>query len=101
MDMAYDWRFTQPGPRLLVHMENWRDDSLQFDATMNLERRPLDGQALAGALLAYPLLPFKVSAAIYWQALRLWLKRVPFHTHPDQTGAGHRRLGGRIERPAQ
>jgi len=101
MDMAYDWRFSRPGPRLLVHMENWRDGSPQFDATMTLERRPLDGRALAGALLGYPLLPFKVSAAIYWQALRLWLKRVPFHTHPDQTGTGHRRLGGRIERPAQ
>ena len=25
----------------------------------------------------------KVSAAIYWQALRLWLKRTPFHPHPS------------------
>jgi hypothetical protein len=23
---------------------------------------------------------------------------VPFHTHPDQTGAGHRTRAGRIER---
>jgi len=26
----------------------------------------------------------KVLAAIYWQALRLWLKRTPFFTHPDK-----------------
>jgi hypothetical protein len=26
---------------------------------------------------------------------------VPFHTHPDQTGAGHRHGEGRIERLAQ
>jgi DUF1365 family protein len=39
----------------------------------------------------------KVAAAIYWNALRLWFKRIPFHTHPDQTGAGHRHRAGRIE----
>ena len=98
MDMSYDWRFSRPDGRLLVHMENWRQGALQFDATMALDRAPLTGPALAGALLRYPLLPLKVTGAIYWQALRLWLKRVPFHTHPDKTGAGHRVHEGRIER---
>jgi len=101
MDMSYDWRFSRPDGRLLVHMENWREGALQFDATMTLDRVPLGSGALAGALLRYPLLPFKVTAAIHWQALRLWLKRVPFHTHPDQTGAGHRTREGRIERLVQ
>jgi hypothetical protein len=98
MDMNYDWRFSRPDGRLLVHMENWRDGAMQFDATMTLDREPIGGATLAGALLRYPLLPLKVTAAIYWQALRLWLKRVPFHTHPDQTGTGHRGRAGRIER---
>lgn len=101
MDMSYDWRFTPPAGRLLVHMENWRDEAAQFDATMTLDRVPISGASLAAALLRYPLLPVKVMAAIYWQAFRLWLKRVPFHTHPDQTGAGHRAREGRIEKLAQ
>jgi DUF1365 family protein len=101
MDMDYDWRFTTPHERLLVHMENWRDERLAFDATMTLEREPLGSAALARALLAYPFMTGKVAGAIYWQALRLWLKRVPFFTHPEKTGAGHRARAGRIEGTAQ
>ena len=97
MDMDYDWRFTAPDDRLLVHMENWREDRLAFDATMTLEREPLSSPALARALVAYPFMTGKVVGAIYWQALRLWLKRAPFFTHPDKTGAGHRTRRGRIE----
>jgi DUF1365 family protein len=29
-----------------------------------------------------PAFTFKVIAAIHWEALRLWLKRTRFHTHP-------------------
>ena len=98
MDMDYDWRFVAPGKRLLVHMENWREDRPVFDATLSLEREPLGSRALAGALARYPFMTAQVAGAIYWQALRLWLRRTPFFTHPDKTGTGHRRLDGRIER---
>jgi uncharacterized protein len=85
MDIDYDWRFAAPGERLAVHMENFRDGRKLFDATLALERRALTGAALAGALIRFPFMTATVIAAIYWQALRLWRKRVPFHTHP----AGH------------
>jgi DUF1365 family protein len=32
--------------------------------------------------MEYPLLTLKVSTMIYWQALRLTLKRTPFFDHP-------------------
>ena len=60
-----------------------------FDATLYLDRAPLGSATLAGALLRYPVMTFKVVAAIYWQALRLWLKRIPFHPHPRNKEAPH------------
>ena len=84
MDMRYDWRFSEPGDTLSVHMENWKDGQAQFDATLTLRREPISAGALARALLAFPLETFKVSALIYWQALCLLLKRTPFFTHPDK-----------------
>jgi DUF1365 family protein len=82
MEIDYDWRFTRPGSRLAVHMENRRAGATLFDATLALERREISGASLAAALIRYPFATLKVFAAIYWQALRLWAKRVPFHAHP-------------------
>ncbi len=83
MDCHYDWRFNVPGEQLRVHMQVWRDGVRQFDATQNMQRRPLDGPGLARVLAAYPLMTVQVVAAIHWQALRLWLKRNPVHDHPS------------------
>jgi uncharacterized protein len=82
MEIDYDWRFSEPGRRLVVRMVNRRDGEEVFDATLTLERREINGANLAGALFGHPFATLRVVAAIYWQALRLWLKRVPFHAHP-------------------
>ena len=86
MALEYQWGFSAPGARLAVHMslhEQWK----VFDATMRLERKAIDGPALAGTLATYPFMTGKVVAAIHWQALRLWLKGVPVHTHPSKLPA--------------
>ena len=84
MDVAYDWRFTEPTSQLAIHMENLREGKPFFDATMKLERREISGAALARVLIQYPMMTAKVIAAIHWQALKLWAKGVPFYVHPKK-----------------
>ena len=89
MEREYEWRFTPPADDLRVHMKVRDGATHEFDATLDLRRRPLDGAALARVLWRYPLMTMQVIGAIHWQALRLWLKRTPVHDHPalhDQSG---------------
>jgi DUF1365 family protein len=82
MDRAYDWRFTVPGKSLEVHMGVLRAGQREFDASLALRRRPLTGASLSRVLLRFPLMTTQVVTAIYWNALRLWLKGTPIYGHP-------------------
>ena len=87
MERDYRWAFTTPGDDLRVHMQVMRESEREFDATLVMQRRPLDGASLARVLWRYPLMTAQVVTAIHWQALRLWLKRTPVHTHPQRETA--------------
>jgi len=84
MDMHYNWKFTEPSESLKVHMVSLEKEKEFFHAELTLERRELNGKNLARVLVQYPLMTVKVIAAIYWQALKLRIKGVPFYTHPEK-----------------
>lgn len=83
MALEYAWEFSDAGERLDVTMESFAGGARVFRAVLALERRPLDGPALARLLVTFPGLPLRTLAAIYFQALRLKLKGAPFHAHPE------------------
>jgi uncharacterized protein len=92
MDMHYRCVMGFPRDSLVIHMENWKDDAKLFDATLTLRRKAITTRALLLQLIRYPLMTQKVILAIYWQALLLWLRRIPYCPHPsnandkEQTG---------------
>lgn len=82
MEQTYEWAFTAPGTRLGVHMRNLEGGANVFDATMALHRVPWTGANLRSALFRYPFLTLKIISTIHWQAVLLWFKKTPFHSHP-------------------
>jgi len=86
-DLEYRMSFSQPNDRLGVHMADWQGEHKVFDATLNLQRQPLDRAALHRHLLSFPWMTAKTCLAIYWQALRLFAKRIPIFSHQAAEGS--------------
>jgi len=81
LDMQYHWRIDWSPQRIMVHIENWRDQKV-FDATLSLQRQALTSRSLFTTLKQWPMMTLSILRAIYWQALKLFIKRVPYHSHP-------------------
>lgn len=82
MNMTYRWTSNNPGRILSLNLETVHEGERHMDATMALRRREIDAGSLAGILVEHPWMTTKVLASIYWQALKLGVKKIPVYNHP-------------------
>ncbi|MEO8382228.1 MAG: DUF1365 domain-containing protein [Acidobacteriota bacterium] len=84
LDVDLRLRLAVPGERLGIVIDDLQDGRHLLRASMTGKRVPLTPARLAWFSIKYPLLTVKVIAAIHWQAVRLWLKGVPFLRKGDR-----------------
>jgi uncharacterized protein len=92
---GYKFRITDPAAEAVVAVLLSDADGALIKTHFRGAAKPMRDMTLAGLLVRYPLLTFKVVAAIHFEALKLWLKGVPlserhvsprYTTTPVQTG---------------
>ncbi|MBB1326508.1 MULTISPECIES: DUF1365 domain-containing protein [Pseudoalteromonas] len=81
LDMNYHWHVKQSPDKTLIHIENKRNEELLFDATLRLKRKELTKEEVNKLFKRFPAMTWSIFKGIYYQALKLFIKRVPFLGH--------------------
>lgn len=117
MGLRYRWRLTEPAESLAVSIQCHEISNLAndfdsppesvntelsesrtstattrrprpFDVTLSMQRQEITASSLRRILLHHPCMTASVTSKIYWQALKLWWKQVPYVPHPRQRRTG-------------
>ena len=83
MAQLYRFRVVPPAETVSVGISVHDEAGAVLNARLDGRHEPLSDSALMRVFFTRPLLTFKVVAAIRWEALRLWLKRVPLQARPS------------------
>lgn len=82
MDMVYRWSVQQPSETLKLSLACYKEQR-HFTAAINMTKMSLNSKSMTNVMLSIPSMTIKTVAGIYWQALKLFIKRVPFYSYPS------------------
>jgi DUF1365 family protein len=78
----YRFRFMRTADRVVARIDHDDDAGALLQTSVSGRLRALTPRSARAAFFGMPLMSLGVIARIHWQALRLWLKRVPFVSKP-------------------
>ncbi|NQU49086.1 MAG: DUF1365 domain-containing protein [Planctomycetes bacterium] len=83
MEQNYHWAIRLHGDSLAVTMWNEEAGRRVFDASLVGHLSPAHRNQVRRSAWRAPWQGQRLHLAIFWQAFRLWRKRVTFHSHPQ------------------
>lgn len=87
LDMQYRWQIPAPADSLFCSITNIREQQAVFSAWFKLQRFSLTKAVRRKILIRQPWQSVQIFTRIYWQALKLLIKRVPVYAHPKSKGS--------------
>ncbi len=80
MDTNFDFDLQIPGEKLQIRIDDFdKEGNRFFISTLSGNRKQLTDSTLLLYFFSFPLITLKVITLIHWQALKLWLMRLPYH----------------------
>jgi hypothetical protein len=78
-DTVFDFNIAIPNEKLNLRIDDFKDDERFFISTLTGTRKAFSGINLLKYSIRFPLITVKVITLIHWNALLLWLKKIPYH----------------------
>lgn len=82
-DNDLSWKFNLPDERVFIVIDSLKRDSVEVKATFTAKRHEFTDKRLLFLTFRYPLYTLMVIFRIYYQALKLYLKKVRFNKIED------------------
>ncbi|MFL5763938.1 MAG: DUF1365 domain-containing protein [Bacteroidia bacterium] len=78
-DTNFDFNLAIPDEKLNIRIDDHKDGERFFISTLTGTRKPITNRNLFWYSIRFPLITVKIITLIHWNALKLWMKRLPFH----------------------
>lgn len=78
-DTNFDFNLAVPREKLNIRIDDYKNEERFFISTLTGIKKPLTNLNLLKYSIRFPFLTLRIIALIHWNAILLWLKKIPFH----------------------
>ncbi len=82
MDIDYAWNFKITDQQFDVSMQLDQKGKTIMNVVLKTQLQPMTDKNQLKWMITRPFQGIKMLSGIYWQALKIWLKGIPFFSHP-------------------
>ena len=82
-DANFDFNLYVPGDKLNIRIDDYKNDERFFISTLTGTKKKLTNRMLLWYSIRFPFITLKIISLIHWNALKLWIKKVPYHKKAD------------------
>ncbi|MCW3070563.1 MAG: hypothetical protein JWO44_453 [Bacteroidetes bacterium] len=77
-DTNFDFNLGIPGEKLNIRIDDYKEKQRFFISTLTGIKKPLTNANLLLYSIRFPFITLKIITLIHWNALLLWMKKIPF-----------------------
>lgn len=77
-DVNFDFNLAVPAEKLNIRIDDYKNDKRLFISTLTGKQESLNNRNLLLYSLRFPFITLKIITLIHWNALKLWMKKIPY-----------------------